>query len=84
MYKALFILFLLFVSVIAEADSVQGIRAYRARDFVQAEAQLLPLAKAGDATAQFYLGSVYLDYYRGLDKAAAHNNERIFLWLSNG
>lgn len=68
MYKALFILFLLSASVIAEADSTHGIKAYRARNLAQAEAQLLPLAKAGDATAQFYLGSVYLDYYRGMDR----------------
>ncbi|SFP51393.1 hypothetical protein SAMN05443579_1129 [Variovorax sp. PDC80] len=44
---------------VAAADLDAGVRAYRARDFDAAVAQLQPLAELGDPDAAFYLGSIH-------------------------
>ena len=43
----------------AWADLQGGLTAYRRRDYATALKEWLPVAQAGDATAQFYLGLMY-------------------------
>ena len=54
----IFIFFLLFASGVARADMKTGMAALEAGDFSEAYANLLPQAEAGNATAQFEIGSM--------------------------
>lgn len=40
------------------ADLAVGVKAYDRKDFAQAAPELMPLAVSGDATAQYYVGSM--------------------------
>lgn len=61
-------------SAIAHADLATGLAAFRAGDYGLALSQLQPLAKQGDAQAQFYVGVAYQKGWGVIadsDKAAA-------------
>lgn len=45
----------------ANADGAAGLRAYEAGDYATAYSEFLPLAEAGQASAQAALGQMYLD-----------------------
>src|SRR5471032_2978280 len=40
------------------ADLAVGVRAYDRKEFAKAASELMPLAQSGDATAQYYIGSM--------------------------
>jgi hypothetical protein len=52
---------LLLLSLPAVADFAAGKRAFQGGDYATALKELLPLAKQGNASAQFYLGVMYHD-----------------------
>ncbi|MEQ9350036.1 MAG: sel1 repeat family protein, partial [Alphaproteobacteria bacterium] len=45
----------------ARADALSAWQAYGEKRYAAALAELRPLARAGDAAAQFYLGTAYAD-----------------------
>lgn len=73
-------------SQLALADGVAGLKAYEAGDYATALKEFLPLAQAGQASAQAAIGQMYLDGHGvpkdpaqaaiWLEKAAAGGNSR--------
>ena len=48
-------------NTVLAGDLDKGVRAYQGANYSTALGVLMPLAKSGDAEAQFYLGKMYLD-----------------------
>ena len=53
------IIFIGSAGVSASADFQKGLTAYKSKDYATALRELKPLAKQGDADAQYYLGKMY-------------------------
>jgi TPR repeat protein len=82
----LFPLLLAFAAPAAKADGVAGLKAYEAGDYATALREFMPLAEAGQASAQAAVGQMYLDGHGvpqdpaqaaiWLEKAASGGNAR--------
>ena len=60
------------VNQIATADQKTAVRLHAAKDYAAAYRELLPLAEAGDAIAQFFIGRMFeLGHHVGQDPAVA-------------
>ena len=71
------------ISGVARADLASGVAAFQRGDYARAQAELEPLARSGDATAQFYLGRIraeapgqqdYVQAYKWLSCSIARGN----------
>ncbi len=78
MIKLFFIslVFIVFISGNAWAGFDEGLAAYKQKDFEKALREFAPLAREGDAPAQFYLGLLY-GFGEGVKKDLA---EAVRLW----